>query len=71
MSLAQSYNKMYRDMEELIQKHNAPRNTIAPDPILMKELFALNVDDYIWQDVGLNEDADVGVPPSWLLLEPC
>ena len=57
---------MCRDMEELIWKHNAPRNAIAPEPIPMKELFALDVDDSIWQDVGLDEDADVGVPPSWL-----
>ncbi|KAE9388512.1 hypothetical protein BT96DRAFT_947563 [Gymnopus androsaceus JB14] len=63
--------RKFEDMEELIRKHNAPRNTIAPDPILMKELFALNVDDYIWQDVGLNEDADVGVPPSWLSDDKC
>ena len=32
----------------------------------MKNLFALDVDDDIWQDVGLDESDVSTVPPPWL-----
>jgi hypothetical protein len=32
----------------------------------MNELFSLDVDDGIWQDIGLDETADTDVPPLWL-----
>ncbi|KAJ3748458.1 hypothetical protein DFH05DRAFT_1520046 [Lentinula detonsa] len=54
--LARSYNK------------HAPRNAVAPLPITLKGLFNLDVDDNIWEDIGLNDDDDEG-PPPWLSSE--
>ncbi|THU94779.1 hypothetical protein K435DRAFT_819914 [Dendrothele bispora CBS 962.96] len=66
--LAQKYNKLVKDMKDLIVLKKAPRNAIAPAPINVSELFKLNVDDELWQDIGLNYD-EVDVeqkPPPWL-----
>lgn len=38
---------------------------IAPREIAKDGLFQLDVDDAIWQDVGL-QDEPGGVPPAWL-----
>ncbi|KAJ3744453.1 hypothetical protein DFH05DRAFT_1460546 [Lentinula detonsa] len=54
--LARSYNK------------HAPWNAVAPLPIALKGLFNLDVDDNIWEDIGLNDDDDEG-PPPWLSSE--
>jgi hypothetical protein len=32
----------------------------------MSKLFSLDVDDAIWQDIGLDESGDVDEPPLWL-----
>jgi len=53
-------------MRELIHKKAAPRNAMAPKPIPLKGLFDLDVDDAIWEDVGLDETGDVENPPPWL-----
>ncbi|KAG6821768.1 hypothetical protein H0H92_000974, partial [Tricholoma furcatifolium] len=34
--------------------------------IKTKGLFALNVDDEIWQDIGLDDESPQGQPPPWL-----
>ncbi|KAK7438566.1 hypothetical protein VKT23_017901 [Stygiomarasmius scandens] len=58
-------------IQQLAQKYNrkAPRNAIAPQPIDVSKLFNLDVDDEIWQDIGLNydeaSDQDTS-PPPWL-----
>lgn len=64
--LAKDYNSLCDKMRVLISKRSAPRNAVAPDPIPLKELFGLDVDDMIWQDVGLDDSADTGAPPEWL-----
>ena len=48
-----------------IQNSCAPQGAICLDKIESKGLFALNIDDVIWQDVGLNH-ADSEDPPRWL-----
>ena len=60
-------------MGSLIQQHQAPRMVVAPEPIKRDGLFKLDVDDDIWQDVGLEDDVfdtdDSSVPigvPRWL-----
>ncbi|KAJ3732470.1 hypothetical protein DFJ43DRAFT_1154503 [Lentinula guzmanii] len=63
--LARSYNKHVSDMRELIRLHRAPRHAVAPQPIPTKGLFNLDIDDVIWEDVGLDED-DEEVPPPWM-----
>lgn len=53
-------------MAELIRQGKAPPHAVAPDPIPTKKLFGLDVDDVVWQDVGLDDDGDTLDPPLWL-----
>ncbi|KAI6016833.1 hypothetical protein BKA83DRAFT_4059403 [Pisolithus microcarpus] len=63
--LASSYNNLCLQMVGLIQKGKAPQGSIAPLLIPRDSLFKLDVDDDIWQDVGLGDDSDGFLPP-WL-----
>ncbi|KAJ3770611.1 hypothetical protein FB446DRAFT_790316 [Lentinula raphanica] len=45
---------------------NAPRHAVAPRTIPTKELFTLDVDDSIWDDVGLDETTHMSDVPPWL-----
>jgi len=65
--LARKYNKLCDELAELIRKKNAPRGAVVPLYIDMETLFKLDVDDDIWQDVGLTDDIDtLHSIPSWL-----
>ncbi|KAL0574854.1 hypothetical protein V5O48_007108 [Marasmius crinis-equi] len=64
--LARDYNKLVSKMQKTINDHRAPRNAVAPRPIPLDKLFTLDVDDDIWQDVGLTDEWDSGAPPPWL-----
>ncbi|THV02922.1 hypothetical protein K435DRAFT_817478 [Dendrothele bispora CBS 962.96] len=66
-NLASKYNKLCDDMTDLIRRHQAPNFAIAPKKIDRQSLFDLDVDEEIWQDVGLDEDIDN--PPLWLCNE--
>ncbi|KAJ3720488.1 hypothetical protein C8R42DRAFT_696783 [Lentinula raphanica] len=65
-SLARQYNNLCKKMKELVDLRRAPQNALVPQQIPMKELFNLDVDDVIWQDVGLDDTADHENPPAWL-----
>ncbi|KAI6009918.1 hypothetical protein BKA83DRAFT_4504202 [Pisolithus microcarpus] len=65
VKLATSYNNLCLQMIGLIHKGKAPRGSIAPLLIPRDSLFKLDVDDDIWQDVGLGDDSD-GLLPPWL-----
>ncbi|KAK7464958.1 hypothetical protein VKT23_006166 [Stygiomarasmius scandens] len=58
------YNKLVKEMRDLITVRKAPKTAVAPEFIDTKNLFNLNVDDLIWQDIGLDEDE--GALPPWL-----
>ncbi|KAK7461154.1 hypothetical protein VKT23_009081 [Stygiomarasmius scandens] len=67
--LAQKYNRLVKEIKDLIIIRKAPRNAVAPQPIDISKLFNLDVDDEIWQDIGLNYDEanDQGtLPQPWL-----
>jgi len=66
--LARKYNLLCEDLETLIEKGTAPRGAVSPHIIEREGLFKLDVDDDIWQDVGLYEDDDDSVEsiPGWL-----
>ncbi|KAJ3818328.1 hypothetical protein EV361DRAFT_952195 [Lentinula raphanica] len=67
--LAHKYNKLCEDMNILIRKKKAPRNSVAPIKIDMERLFELDVDDDIWLDVGFGydeEEEEESNPPLWL-----
>lgn len=51
-------------MAALIRKGEAPDGAIAPLPVDIKRLFALDVDEDIWQDLGLEDELD-GEPAPW------
>ncbi|KAG6912388.1 hypothetical protein DXG01_014955, partial [Tephrocybe rancida] len=61
--LALNYNRLRDEMETLIKARKAPPRALCPDKIEMKGLFALDVDDAIWQDVGLDEGSNEAPPP--------
>ncbi|KAG6806041.1 hypothetical protein H0H92_012938, partial [Tricholoma furcatifolium] len=66
--LASTFNALQQKLVEMIKAGRAPPGSSAPARIETKGLFALDVDDAIWQDVGLTDDSheeDVGLPP-WL-----
>ncbi|KAJ8077132.1 hypothetical protein PM082_001560 [Marasmius tenuissimus] len=49
-----------------LKKHRrCPANAIPPPEIQISDLFKLDVDDVIWQDIGLGDDDDV-IPPPWM-----
>ncbi|KAI6114444.1 hypothetical protein F5141DRAFT_1001898 [Pisolithus sp. B1] len=52
-------------MVGLMQKGKAPQGSIAPLLIPRDSLFKLDVDDDIWQDIGLGDDSG-GLLPPWL-----
>ncbi|KAJ7289894.1 hypothetical protein C8J57DRAFT_1214211 [Mycena rebaudengoi] len=61
------YNKLCTQMAQLIATNAAPKGAIAPVRIESEGLFQLDVDDGIWQDVGLDDDEEGnGEPPAWL-----
>lgn len=64
--LVTKYNTLCKKMATLIAKQRAPRNAHAPHPISPAGIWALDVDDEIWQDLGLEDDADLQHPPLWL-----
>ncbi|KAJ6553775.1 hypothetical protein DFH09DRAFT_857240, partial [Mycena vulgaris] len=53
--LKTDYNKLCDAIMTEICMGRAPRGSIASDYIDTKALYALDVDDAIWQDVGLVE----------------
>lgn len=64
-ALARQYNVLCKEMADLIKKNQAPRNAIAPHPI-GESIWKLDVDDDIWQDLGLDDTYDNKEPPLWL-----
>ena len=63
--LARTYNNLCQQLETLQQQRKAPPGAIIPEQIEPAEIFSLDVDDAIWQDVGLDEEHD-GPVPQWL-----
>lgn len=64
--LVRKYNKLCRDISAEIDAGRAPPGAIAPPEIDGAGLWALDVDDEIWQDVGLDDSEDADNPPGWL-----
>jgi hypothetical protein len=64
--LVSEYNKCCTHMDELIKRKKVPRgiDPIPPEKIDPKKLFSLEVDNTLWQDVGLEDKSD-GVQ-GWL-----
>ena len=57
-SLVRKYNKLCVDLQKLIKAKKAPRGAVAPVVIEADSLYQLDVDDDIWQDIGLSDEYD-------------
>lgn len=64
VKLSKTYNNLCTQLQALIRQGKAPPNALPPLPITREGLFQLDVDDEVWQDIGL-DDAD-GHIPRWL-----
>ncbi|KAF9503661.1 hypothetical protein BS47DRAFT_1369368 [Hydnum rufescens UP504] len=65
-SLVVDYNKWRLNMMKLHGWGRISKNAIIPPPIDMKGLFGLDVNNDIWQDIGLTDDEFDGTVPPWL-----
>ncbi|KAL6305915.1 hypothetical protein BKA93DRAFT_730537, partial [Sparassis latifolia] len=66
LKLAKTYNDLCKQMDLLIKQRKAPRYAVSPQPIQGNGLFKLDINDDIWQDVGLDDDDDIAAVPRWL-----
>ncbi|KAJ3722681.1 hypothetical protein C8R42DRAFT_579935 [Lentinula raphanica] len=65
-SLARTYNGLCVKLSDMIEAGNAPPHAVAPRTIPTKELFTLDIDDSIWDDIGLANTDDTLQLPPWL-----
>ena len=69
-ALVRKYNALCLELEKMIKQKKAPRGSIVPIQIELVGLFALDVDDNIWQDIGLTDENDgMLYVPLWLANE--
>lgn len=66
LRLAKTYNDLCAEMERLIRQRKAPSGAVVPLSINRERLFELDVDDEIWQDIGLDDSSDANPVPRWL-----
>lgn len=67
LKLATTYNDLCRQISRLIAAGRAPVGALVPQDIAREGLFKLDVDDDIWQDVGLeDDDYQDHAPARWL-----
>ncbi|OAX31515.1 hypothetical protein K503DRAFT_794937 [Rhizopogon vinicolor AM-OR11-026] len=67
LKLVSTYNGLCTRLQSLIQQWQAPPSAVPPHIIPRDGIFLLDVDDNIWQDVGL--DDEILDPLAWLLDE--
>jgi hypothetical protein len=65
LTLTKNYNDLCRQLRSLIHQKKAPAGAILPLEIPREGVFKLDVDDDIWQDVGLSDEHH-GPAPLWL-----
>lgn len=64
--LAKYYNDLCTTMRDLVTKKKAPKGAVCPEPIPDGSLWKLDIDDNIWQDIGLDDDPSDHSPAPWL-----
>ncbi|OAX33609.1 hypothetical protein K503DRAFT_794452 [Rhizopogon vinicolor AM-OR11-026] len=64
IKLLKTYNNLCTQLQALIRQGKAPPKALPPLPIAREGLFQLDIDDEVWQDIGL-DDPD-GHLPRWL-----
>jgi hypothetical protein len=68
LTLTKNYNDLCRQLKSLINQKKAPLGAILPIEIPREGIFKLDVDDDIWQDIGLNDEQHSSAP-LWLTNE--
>ncbi|KAJ7757316.1 hypothetical protein B0H14DRAFT_3096603 [Mycena olivaceomarginata] len=63
-NMVKEYNKLCVDIVTLIRSKKAPAGMVALSPIPAKDIVQLDIDNTIWQDMGLDEDTE---PAAWLV----
>lgn len=63
-ALAREYNKCCDEIAGFIARREAPPRSVAPPKVDVDRLFNLDVDEDIWQDIGLEEDEEAA-PARW------
>ncbi|KAG1888481.1 uncharacterized protein F5891DRAFT_987773 [Suillus fuscotomentosus] len=64
LKIVSTYNTLCDQLYAMIRQCKAPLGAIAPLHISRQGIFQLDVDDEIWQDVGLEDE--IADPPPWL-----
>lgn len=64
--IAKKYNNLCIQIANMVKSNLAPAGAIIPEPIPSGGLWALDVDDSIWQDIGLEDEDGDSAPPLWL-----
>lgn len=65
-ALVTKYNTLCDKIAHCITKGAAPEGSIPPVKIPKERVWSLDVDDEIWQDVGLEDGEMSGDAPDWL-----
>lgn len=63
--ITKRYNNLCGEIEQMVKHNIAPLGAVVPEQIPAGGLWALDVDDSIWQDIGLQDDSNP-TPPLWL-----
>ncbi|KAJ7780424.1 hypothetical protein B0H14DRAFT_2233156, partial [Mycena olivaceomarginata] len=67
LKLVTEYNKLCTQIAKLIRDGQAPSGSMAPTSIPPKRLWQVDIDDAVFQDMGLdNRDNDNSQPLPWL-----
>ena len=66
MRLVHKYNDLRKKLSAAIERGSAPQASIAPVAIDTKQLFSLDVDSALWNDVGLEHQDDDQQVPLWM-----
>ena len=56
LNLVRQYNNICQEMNQLIKDNKAPKGALSPRLMDREGLFSLDVDDEIWQDIGLSNE---------------
>jgi hypothetical protein len=60
------YNTLCDKLQVHICSDSGPRQGMVPKKIPYEGFFSLDVNDEIWQDVGLEDGEETGSVSSWL-----
>ncbi|KAF9514017.1 hypothetical protein BS47DRAFT_1282585, partial [Hydnum rufescens UP504] len=64
-ALAKRYNTLCAQLSDMKARSAIHKNAVIPKPVDINGLFDIGVDDAIWEDAGLDGDAEEA-PPAWL-----